>query len=309
MSKFDAYWATFRGDSAVYRGQVVPRLFDAVCVDFCRELDATPEIPKSKLPGGYQEAYQLVSSGGDVLCYMLTGGTGSAEGTHGIRVQGAASPQVAKLIRELLPSHSVSRCDVAEDFCGEGFFDWIVGKAEEIAMRRGVLLERVGEGWYPHQRDKGRTLYVGSRKSTVFLRIYERGKKLLGEGQQADPNYVRVEMQVQPKSRAKSLLGMVEPDGFWGASSWTKELAQVMGADHVQRIKVGTVWSKPDMQRSIQALARQYGQTLLDLVQVAGSADAALQVVREAMNGDREIKQALERVRAAHLVETVDTWA
>lgn len=308
MSKFDAYWATFRGESALYRGELVPRLFDSVLVDMCRELDATPEIPKSKLPGGYQEAYALVR-GGEVVCHMLTGGTGSAEGTHGIRVQGAASPEVAKLIRELVPSHAPSRIDVAEDFCGEGFFDWIVPRVEEIAIRRRVSLRREGEGWYEHQRDKGRTLYIGSRDSVVFGRIYERGKKLLGEGQQADPNYVRIELQVQPKSKSKSLLGMVEPDGFWGASAWTKELATLMGADQVQRIKCGTVWSKPDIQRSIQALARQYGQTLLDLVNMAGSAEAALQVVRDAMTGDREVREALKRVRTAQLVESVDTWS
>lgn len=307
MSKFDAYWATFRGEEGIYRGELVPSLFDSVTADLCRKLEATPELATTKLAGGYQEAYNLVKDG-ETICQTLTGGAGSAEGTHQIRVQGAASPRVVELIRELIPGHAPSRIDVAEDFCGEGFFDWIIARAEEIAINRKVTLRREGEGWYEHQRDKGRTLYLGSRNSAVFLRIYERGKKLLNEGQQADPNYVRVEVEIKPKSKAKALLGMIQPDGYWGASRWTQELAQVMGADAVQRIKVGTVWSKPDMERAIQALARQYGATLMQLVEDTGGAEQALQVVRDAMTGNREIKQALERVKQNEVLQTVEAW-
>jgi hypothetical protein len=307
MSKFDAYWATFWGEEAIFQGDVVPRLFDSVIVEFARRLGAEIDQPQYKLPGGYAEAFNLVKDG-DVLCHFLTGGSGSAAGSHGIRVQGAASPQVAKLIRELVPQHGLSRVDVAEDYCGEGVFDFLVGLAEGVALEHRVELRREGAGWYDHQRDKGRTLYVGSRKSAVFMRIYERGKKLLGEGQQADPNYVRVEIEIKPSSKAKRLLGFVEPDAFWGAAAWTKALYVLMGSDELERIKVGTVWSKPDMERTIQALARQYGAALMRLREQAGSAEEVFAVIQEAMDGSREVKQALKRCRESEAVETIEDW-
>lgn len=307
MSKFDAYWATFWGEEALFQGEVVPRLFDSVVVAFAKRLGADIEQPTYKLPGGYQEAFQLVKDG-DVLCHFLTGGTGTAAGSHGIRVQGAHSPLVAELTRELVPHHGVSRVDVAEDYLGEGVFDFLVGLAESVALEHRVELRREGAGWYEHQRDKGRTLYVGSRKSAVFMRIYERGKKLLGEGQEADPNYVRVELEIKPGSKSKRLLGNIEPDGFWGGSAWSQELRQLMGSDRLERIKVGTIWSKPDLERTIQALARQYGAALLRLREQTGSADQVFQIIQDAMTGDRIVKQALNACKQAEAVETVEQW-
>lgn len=305
--KFDAYWATFWGDSGFFLGEPCELLFEAVCVEFAKRLGADIEQPPHKLPGGYSEAFQLVREG-EVICYFLTGGTGAASGSHGIRVQGSPSPEVADLIRELVPHHGISRVDVADDFCEEGIFDKLVSMAEAVALKHRVELRREGAGWYEHQRDKGRTLYVGSRQSAVFMRIYERGKKLLAEGQQADPNYVRVEIEVKPGSKAKRLLAHSSPQSFFGASNWTKELAEMFSGEEMDRIRVGTVWRRPELDRTIQAIAKQYGKKLLELRDTTGSADEVFRIIEEAMLGVRQVKQALRQVKQNQAVESVELW-
>jgi hypothetical protein len=307
VSKFDAYWATFWGDSSIYRGKPVDDLFLAVVADLALRLGADIDHSKHKLPGGYQEAYSLTREG-EVVCNVMSGGVGAAQGSHGIRVQGANSPEVASVVRELVPFHSVSRADVAEDYCAPDVFEEIVAIVEPIAQRLGVELERVGAGWYPHQRDKGRTLYVGSRKSAVFGRIYERGKKLLGEGQQADPNYVRVELEIKPASKAKANLCMLQPDQMLGASAWSRELFAQLTGGTWERIKVGTIWSKPDQERTVQALAAQYGATLLRLRDQLGDADRVFALIEDTMSGVREVKQARARLLMEKAVEGIEAW-
>lgn len=295
--KFDAYWATFWGDSGCFNGGIHQDLFQAVCVEFAKRLGCDIDLG-GKLAGGYRETF-LLQREGEVVCQMVTNGSGSSAGSHQIRVQGKHSPEVAALVRELLPMHTVSRADVAVDLKAEGVFERLVKQFEQIGQEAGVTLRREGAGWYEHQRDKGRTLYLGSRQSAVMLRLYERGKKLLGEGEQADPNLVRIEVEVKPGSKAKRLLAHIEESALFGCSAWTKRIAELLGAPDLQRIQCGTVWRRADMQRAVQALARQYGQTLMRLRDQLGSADAAFSVITEAMDDDREVREALKRLRSS----------
>lgn len=294
--KFDAYWATFWGDRGMLERYPEDNLFQAVMNRLAEDFGAEIRTARNGLPGGYSRVYELVQDG-EMICYLLTGGSGSASGSHQIRVQGAWSVDIADWVRRMVPDHTISRVDVAEDYCQDGLFDKLVRRAEKIARAHGVGLERVGAGWYEHQREKGRTLYVGSRKSAVFLRIYERGKKLLGEGQQADPNYIRVEVEIKPKSAAKGLVVQMPPEAFFGCSKWTSELYTFLCCDELERVKVGTVWRPSDQERVVNHLGRQFWHSLEKLRDSLGSERAVFEAIEKAHANIVHTREVLKTVK------------
>ena len=302
--KFDAYWATFWGERGESGGVFHERFFHGVMDQIAVRIGAEIRTAARGLPGGYGQCYQLVKDE-EVICHMLTGGSGAAFGSHQMRVQGAWSPDLTELIRELVPAHGVSRVDIASDYCAPGLFEKVVEQAEAIGKNHRVKLERVGEGWYPHQKDKGRTLYVGSRQSVVFLRIYERGKKLLGEGVDADPNYIRIEAEIKPKSSAKGLLAHLEPEVYFGCSNWLKELAMWLGASDMERVKVGTVWRKSDQERLVNHLGRQYWDALKMLKGSMGSAQAVFEAIEKANTSIKDTRGVLRRLRESEGVKNI----
>lgn len=302
--KFDAYWATFWGDSGVSGGVVHDRLFHGVMDQIAVRTGSEIRTSPRGLPGGYSQCYQLVKDD-EVICNMLTGGSGAAYGSHQMRVQGAWSPDLAHIIRELVPEHSISRVDVAADYCAPGLFEKVVEKAESVAKAHRAKLERVGEGWYPHQKDKGRTLYVGSRQSVVYLRIYERGKKLLGEGVDADPNYIRIECEIKPKSSSKGLVAHLPPEAFFGCSNWLREIADWLGTTDLEKVKVGTIWRKSDQERLINHLGRQYWDALKMLKGTMGSAQAVFDAVQKASENIKDTRGVLRRLRESEAVKNI----
>lgn len=296
---FDAYWGTFRGDLVLQdNGELPPtevRLFDRTLVSLCTALGADVEQAPYKLPGGFRETFQIVRNG-DVIAHALTGGSGMAENTHQVRVQGAASPEVTEAFRAIHPFHGVSRYDVAQDYCAEGIFDQLVAIAEDVAKQYRVELNRVGAGWYEHQSDKGRTLNVGSRNSAVFLRLYERGKKLLAEGEIADPNYVRLELEVKPSSKAKTLLCSITADQGFTVSAWTSELARRLDIPVFNGLRVGTVWSPKDESKFVHNLARAFGKKLLEMEKKFG-AEEVMRLVESAVTKNQECIRALRELK------------
>lgn len=133
---------------------------------------------------------------------------------------------------------------------------------------------------------KGRTIYLGSRSSPCFVRIYEKGKQVLSQAHSVDldslrhefrgndlTHWVRCELEVKPKSNARGGLSHLEPDAYWGASRWTADLAQALTGDEYARIRIGSVHRATDAERTMRAMLTQYGRFLHSLRDDLGSWD------------------------------------
>jgi hypothetical protein len=96
-----------------------------------------------------------------------------------------------------------------------------------IAADHGLQLRKIGS---PLDRTAGETVYIGSRSSTLFARIYEKGKAESaaygGVGVDALEPWVRCELEVKPQKDMKAVAATMEPEAFWGCSDWTARLAQ-----------------------------------------------------------------------------------
>jgi hypothetical protein len=187
-------------------------------------------------------------------------------GKDGCFIQGTgrhASP-VAEWVRSWQPDHRVARVDVAEDFTGEGTWDRLSGIALEVADLHGVEVEHAGDH---HRAIKGRTFYLGGRKSVARECVYEKGKQLGG-----DPNWVRMELRVRPGSRvAKHQAASLSPRQLYGCAQWSSDLAARLGHTDIERLSLGTVYRDEDKIRARRFLVSQYGNTMRAWVGELGS--------------------------------------
>jgi hypothetical protein len=164
-----------------------------------------------------------VTSGGDRVATILHGGS---NGHPNVEASGERAPHLAKLLRSMGP-HRVTRCDVAIDLYGHDAFADTEQLAMVIAKDTGLQVRKVGS---PLDRTAGETVYIGSRSSALFVRIYEKGKAdraVYGDvGVDALEPWVRCELEVKPQKDMKALAATMEPEAFWGCSEWTARLAQ-----------------------------------------------------------------------------------
>jgi hypothetical protein len=177
-----------------------------------------------------------------------------------------------------LGHHQVSRADSCWDLDEPGLFDRLVPELCAFAVTYGLEINQVGD-W---ERGKGRTIYLGSRKSVVYLRVYEKGYEL-GFGSK---DHVRVECEIKPsKKDKKEELSRLTPDQLWGVG-WLKNFSRVFDLGLFDQYKLGNARQITDYERAKFHLAKQYGPTLQRMFNEAKSSESFLsqldQLLREA---------------------------
>lgn len=216
--------------------------------------------------GGYRfDQAGRVRRDGETLATVMWDGPGTRDqASCFVQATGRQAAPVASFLRGWMPSHRVSRADVAEDYCGPGAWDRLSTVSLAIADRHDVRVEHMGD-W--HRGEQGRSIYLGGRMSVVREVVYEKGKQLGG-----DPDHVRVELRVKPGTRdGKIEAARLQPAEFYGAAVWSADLARELQQPEVARISLGTVYREPDVARARAALLKQYGRTLLGLEAECGS--------------------------------------
>lgn len=162
-----------------------------------------------------------IRDGNDRVATILHGGR---NGHPCVEASSDRSPALAGLLREMGP-HKVTRCDVAVDMLGAGLYPRLKALAERIAVEQGISCHEIAN----MREEKGNTTVLGSNKSVVWARIYEKGKHDGVWYGDVDPHllatWVRVELQIAPQKEMKGIAARFEPEDFWGISDWTRQLA------------------------------------------------------------------------------------
>lgn len=208
-SHFDWYRAT------------VPASVEALTEAVLAEAGPYARIVEGKGRFNYLKS-RTIEQGGDRAATILFGGP---NGHPNIEASGDRAPRLAKLLRAG-GTHRVTRCDVAVDLWGEGLYPRLSALADRIAGDQGIGWREITD----RNPMKGNTTYLGSRKSSVFARIYEKGKadrdRYGSMPAEVLNGWVRVELEVKPEKDMKAVAAGLEPDQFWGVSAWTQQLAQ-----------------------------------------------------------------------------------
>lgn len=219
---------------------------------------------------GYHVAAEIVS--GDTRLAVVS--WGGVNPRPSVMASGSTAGRVMELLRSRFP-HSVSRMDSAVDLCGAGVFDSIV--QDVITMLdghdfRGVRpkISQVGDWVHGH----GRTLYVGSRTSRAFLRVYEKTAERLAAGDRNVPdNWVRCELEFKPANAAeKRRASSMSPEDCWRASGWTRRVWEVMDDTRLAALPV-PIRQRSTRARAVAAVLRQYGPTFRGIRDEMSDAD------------------------------------
>lgn len=185
---------------------------------------------------------------------------------------------VSSFLRSWYPDHRVTRVDVCEDYTGEGTFDLMYAALEAFGLKKNLQLKQIGDF---SRGIAGRTLYVGSPSSVVYLRLYEKGI----ESGHPDKNWTRLEITVRPKKiSAREYFSKAPPVAFFGASAWSMELFTLLTALEVPRVAAGTVRAPTDDERSYNHLIKQYGPLLSRLIELHGRDIMSTKIINDIMN-------------------------
>lgn len=206
----------------------------------------------------YDRALKVID-GCDVLAVISYDGNAGAP--PNVRTTGHSASKVAHMLRARFPLHRVTRVDVAVDFASEGLFEVFHAFMDKIHFDMGVARKDYGFA----SPENGRTFYLGSAKSPMQVRLYEKGKKHIGEGSKGvDPNWIRLEAQYRPRSAEKAKYATIDAEGVWGASRWSRYLIGCILDVHPEPIK-----QVRPMERTAEDKARwvaqQYQKMFLEL--------------------------------------------
>lgn len=199
--------------------------------------------------------------------------------------EGDASPAVAEAVRAMDALHKPTRIDSAVDQTRPGLFDELHQVARRLEEKYRLQLNYAGAAVDNDQR--GTTIYLGSRKSQVFLRIYQKGLQL-AEQQGLLPdeippemlNWVRAEIVFRPeKQPSKAFAAHCSPDEVWGVSAWTRDFAMASLSIKAERVKMNQR-RESDHERALRHMALQYRSHLHRLlVECGGDYSEAMAVL------------------------------
>lgn len=150
---------------------------------------------------GWRYAIQL-HHGGHVYCTISMENSAGVKRCCNCQWTGSESTKGAEIARRLFPGHSVTRADIAIDAC---FSDAACGLnpsavlagCVEIAVAHRLSTAMLGD--WSGREQSGRTLYIGSAKSPIRVRVYEKGRQ--PDTMPNDPDWVRFELVYRPKGQ------------------------------------------------------------------------------------------------------------
>lgn len=218
---------------------------------------------------GYPNGTDFVRDG-DVVVKMIWGGSQSPHAW----ASGVDAREFAALVRAEWPKHYVTRVDVAYDFVDGDPWDQLYQEAVHVAdtlptgelRRKPLKLATLGD-WV--RKDEGypggRTLYVGSMKSPVLARLYEKGKQMRNlypdQLDKYPEGWVRLELQVRPEGEARYEVATLEPAAIWGTSAWARALHDRVFGSTLSAVLMAAHRPSDD-ERALRFLLRQYGPLL-----------------------------------------------
>lgn len=227
--------------------------------DLCRGLSfiAVPEdtYPRTR---GYRKAISF----GD-LAFLMHEPTYGDYGCHLLVGGGDSCGPIVDEVRSVFPGHRVSRADVALDYDYEGAFSDLEATGLTIALDHKPRPLKTHVSGDHYQLMDGRTTYFGSRSSTHFARVYEKGfeQRKKGIDPDASLNWARLEIEIKPtkKGDARLIASTMSPDELAHSSAWTSSFACAVGSSCGDAVRLTTRKNRSALEASLFHMASQYG--------------------------------------------------
>lgn len=152
---------------------------------------------------------------------------------------------------------SVTRADVALDFKGKTIFDKLKDKMISYAKVKGIDHLNTHGDWI--NCVKGRTLYVGSKKSEIQFRLYEKSEEQWEKGNLAYPaDMVRLEVQMRPTKRQRIVIKELTPTAVLAINRNVSGLYGELVSTAIEPISVPKQPDKTDIEKLNYAIDQYY---------------------------------------------------
>jgi DNA relaxase NicK len=246
----------------------------------CAELGGSAEVVSPKQ--GYTAAQAITRDGSRIATVFYGGRNGHP---HAF-ASSDATPAFVEVVRRCWPNHRVTRMDVALDFDQPGAFDTLLQIVRSLRDDQALAYSMAGAWDDGGNSEAGRTFYLGSRKSAVFARLYEKGKELrtheLPEGVEPSLDLTRLELVVRPDGDARHVAAIGHPVEAFGYAVWAMDLLNRIGGADVERVHIRQP-RRSDLDRAIQAMSTQYAKHIAEYSDEVGGAEAlGLELLRRA---------------------------
>lgn len=165
-----------------------------------------------------------------------------------------ATSSVADSVRPLVAGYEARTARV--DTRVDTLLDWdrcasVLEHASDVYGSELIYYEKKRRG-----ASLGRTIYLGAAGSRIRVRLYEKWLQAPG---QYEPGTNRIEVQLRPDTRHKSVVSSWDRGMTFNASRTCRELSNRLGADYVPHVSVRTSKGTPDLERTMQVMGQQYG--------------------------------------------------
>jgi len=177
--------------------------------------------------------------------------------------------------------------DIAEDYSEPGVWETMSDYGLHLAEQFALKIDQRGDWNRDDKMAKGRTLYVGSRQSLAYLRIYEKGKEkaVRSGGEITDPDHVRAEAEIKPQNMVQGYaLASLEPREYWRCSPWLNQYSTILFQKNMDRIRLWTVTKESDDDMAFAYMLKQYGAVLARQIAANGN-DYVMAKIIQATHG------------------------
>lgn len=230
---------------------------------------------------GYLYGADLLTPDAKNICRVFWGGDSQGTACF-VESSGESAETFSRVVRRLFPVHRLSRADIACDFVDAGAWLSLSGLGVFLSKKFNLVNRYVGEHG-AHDVDSplipGRTLYVGSRSSVHYLRIYEKGKKECA----VSPDWVRFEMEFKPRGIARERYSSATHSEMLAATRQGADALRILfNGLAVRPCPAGSVRGLDDRERTLRALKKQYGNFIrLELERLGGDYSQLVQLLLE----------------------------
>lgn len=240
----DWYQATIKSDGRLLR-DVLAAEYEGARFD--------PTSPRL----GYGSGYVVI----DALGKRATVMEGGRNIWPNVTFSGQDGPGGMQLLRGAIPQHEVTRFDAKVDFEGRGAWDQSVAALYRVADQHKVTVRMDGD-WRPGRGESGRTLYLGSKKSAVVVRLYEKGKERRARGDLTVPEgVIRLEVMARPKDSARTRAASMEPAEAFGMARFSAAAYRAITGFEVRETSIRDLRQSDD-RRAFAWMAEQYGPAI-----------------------------------------------
>lgn len=227
-------------------------------VELVRQIGGAHVLPGKGLQG-WARSLAVYDCDGYALGRVYYGGRDDVY----VRSTSAAADVVRSDVTRAVYATKTARVDTRVDSLAS--FGELSAILEEAAASYGSLITRVESS--QRGESKGRTVYLGAPSSAIRVRLYE--KWLESPGQYVEGTN-RVEVQLRPPSKAKERVSGWSRAETFCASRVTQALAARLGSELVDSATLHVDRGTPDLERSLQAMGKQYRRAANQWLEVSG---------------------------------------